>query len=179
MKKIRNICVLIATFLMAIVTLSGCMFIQAQPMRKVKGTYRLKSETITNAKTDAVTDNVEKYGKEVYLIITGGSTGYYVYSDNETEPYKREVFLRYVYNEEDSKKVSEVEYSFGGSDYERFGVTSGALNYSRPAIYLSDKVYTNGESKSWEKVDNATDLSYVNGIFSNIHDYVANEGGAE
>ena len=179
MKKIRNICVLIATFLMALVTLSGCMFIQAQPMRKVKGTYELTSYSITNGKTGAVTDYLEVNGYQAYLIVTGNSKGYYVYRTNEEGPYKREVFLRYVYDQEQTNKVAQVEYSFGGSEYEHFGVTSGALNYSTTGIYVSDNWYTNGYSKNWEKVDEATDLSYVNSIFSNIQDYVIDNGEAE
>jgi hypothetical protein len=175
MKKLRNICLLFATFLMAMVTLAGCTFIKSQPMRRVKGTYHLTSYSITNGKTGAVTDYLEKYGYQAYLIVTGDSKGYYVYKDNETSPCKREVFLRYVYNEDETNKVSEVEYSFDGKEFEHFGVTRDALNYSRPSTYISDNWYTNGYSKYWDKVDGATDLSYVNGIFSNIQDYVPEE----
>ena len=70
-----------------VVFTSGCYMINAQKMRKVKGTYELTGYSITNGYTDKTTDYIATYGYKVYLIVTGNSQGYCVFSDNDTEPY--------------------------------------------------------------------------------------------
>ena len=79
--------------------------------------------------------------------------------------------LSYEYNTEDSSKVEYVTYSYN-SVTQKFGVTKDGLNFSRPAIKLSDKVASDGISISWKKVSKKTDLSYVQTVFANLAPYV-------
>ena len=171
MKKLRRICIAIATILMSVFALSSCMVIQAQKMDKVKGTYVLTSYTRTNGKTNKTTDYITD-GYESYLVVTGSSQGYFVHKDNQTEAYSRKVFFTYTYDEEQTSKVARVRYSFvNGGTGDDMGVTAGGLNYSKPRIYLSDLVNSDGYSISWKKVDNATDLSYVKSQVGELREY--------
>ena len=150
-------------------------------MNKLQGTYKLTKYTYTPAyerkegytpKTyDYVND--EEYKYEDYLVITDSDTGYYVHKDASGEAYVKEVTLSYEYSEE---KAGTVEYVIfndsitvnadeGG--YNRLGIAKKNLNYSKASFdytQLITKIPMRSESLSirWEKVDEATDLSYVN-----------------
>ena len=163
MRKIRLLSIVLALGLL-IATVAGCSFVQGQKMDDVKGTYHLTRYNSTDADTNKVTDYILEKGYEVYLVVTGTSTGYYVFKDNDTEqPWYKEVYLSYEYNSEDSSKVEHVNYKFSQSDNKEysFGVTKGGLNYSKPPLKITDKIYTNGESWNWKKESDAIDLSYA------------------
>ena len=168
MKKIK---ILLSTMLavLLVVFTSGCYMINAQKMRKVKGTYELTGYSITNGYTDKTTDYIATYGYKVYLIVTGDSQGYCVFSDNDTEPYYYTCTLTYHYNAEKTNLVEYVEYSYKGTS-QKFGVTSEALNFSRPVVKIGS-VASNGLSVSWKRVDDATDLSYATKQLGTISEY--------
>lgn len=171
MKRLKVICIALVTMLVSLFAMTSCMVIQAQKMKNVVGTYHLKHYSVTNGKTNKVTDYLEKYGYDVYMVVTGESKGYYIHSDNDTPAYSREITLRYIRHEEDTEKVAHVEYSYDGYTYESLGVTHHAMNYSRPRIYISDLLNTDGYDENWERVDDATDLSYVRTKFPQLREY--------
>lgn len=186
MKKLRKICMILATALI-MVFLAGCYVIQAQSMKNVKGTYQLTSYTYTPSYTygrpkPATINYIEEKGYEVYLVVTGTGKGYYVHKDNETPAYSIEVDLTYEYAEEDSSKVEYVKYkTVLEKEYQtsnKFGVTRGSLNCSNPGgitLGIKGTPVTAGYDKNWKKVSDATDLSYVEPKFPNLKKYTNEE----
>ena len=171
MKKLKALLSLFLVTLLLFAT-TGCYIVQAQKMKRVKGTYELTYYTRTDGKTSAVTNYIETYGYKVYLVVTGSSQGYCVYSDNDTAPYYYTCNLSYTYNEENSSLVDYVNYSYNGKS-QNFAVTKGALNFTRPAIKLSENIASDGIDVDWKRVDSATDLSYVEEVLGTIAEYVA------
>ena len=172
MKTIR-ILSLVLTLTLVVAFASSCYIAMGTTMKKAKGTYELTSYSITDGKTNEVRNKITEDGVKVYLVVTGESRGYYVYQSNDTPAYYREVNLSYEYSEEDSKKLTYVIYRFDGADSDqRLGVNAGSMNFSRPAIKLSDKIYSDGISMSWKKVSSAVDLSYVTEQMGEIPPYV-------
>ena len=167
MKRMK---LLISMLLMVLlmVASAGCYVVQGQRMSKVKGTYELTSYYRTNGKTNETTNYLETQGYQVYLVVTGSSAGYLVYKDKDDGvSYYKTLSLTYAYKEESSnklenliEKVEYVSFQYAGEE-QKFGVTSEHLNYSRPAIKLSDKVYSDGYGIGWTRVDKATDLSFA------------------
>ena len=150
----------------------GCYMISGQKMKNVRGTYELTGYSRTNGKTNSVTDYIETDGYKAYLVVTGTGTGYYVYTDEDTVANYREVTLSYEYDTEDSSEVEYVIYRFAGADDEqRLGVTKGNLNFSRPVVKLSDKIYSDGINMSWKRVDDAVDLSYAEAQLGTLVEY--------
>ena len=166
---------LIMTLTLVVVFASSCYVAMGTTMKKAKGTYELTGYSVTNGKTNAVTDKIAQNGIKAYLVVTGESKGYYVYQSNDTPVYFREVYLSYEYSEENTKKVTYVTYRFEGQsteDAQRLGVNPDSLIYSRPAIKLSDMIYSDGISYSWTKVSSVTDLSFVTSLLGEIPPYV-------
>ncbi len=187
MKKIKVILsvLLIAALLAA---MSGCYVIRGQKMDKVKGTYKLTNYTYTPSyerregytpdRRDYV--NGDKYLYEDYLIITGSGSGYYVHKEAGAPAYVKEVTLSYEYNQDDSSKVDYVVYKdvlMGStSDINRLGVNGNILNHSKTGmdytqLFTGKKMRTDEFSVSWKKVDNATDLSYVQKQLGTLKEY--------
>ena len=178
MKKLRFA---VAMLLIAalVISLTSCTIISPQRMRVVKGTYKLTNYSYTpshervEGRTPTTYDyvNDEKYMYEDYLVITGTGAGYYAHRDASGDVYVKEVTLGYEYNQEDNSKIDYVTYNDSTtvgntSGVNRLGVTRGALNYSIMAIdypqpFTGKQMRTESLSISWEKVDRATDLSYV------------------
>ena len=188
MKKLKY---LITTLLIMIfaVTSFGCYMITGQKMDKVKGTYKLENYTYTPSyeKREGYTPKTynyitdETYLYEDYLVVTGNGKGFYVHKDVNNSAYSKEVNLSYIYNSEDSSKVEYVIWNdalSGNSDSEghKLGVAKDCLNFSLPAFdytqlftkknMRSEDIYVN-----WEKVDKATDLSYVRKQLGGIKEY--------
>ena len=188
MKRTRLLlCVLIVAVLLAMLT--GCYMISGQRMNKLKGTYKLTNYTYTPRYSDKdgrvpatrnyITD--EKYLYEDYLIITSGSTGYYVHKAVGVPAYVKEVRLSFTYSEEDSSKIEYVTYvdvlTQGQQvDGSKLGVSGNTLNFSAPSLHVFSE-HTRDISVSWQKVDNATDLSYVKGQLGELKEYDYNAFG--
>ena len=157
----------------------GCYMVSGQKMDRVKGTYKLtnytripqyeRREGYTPKTINYLTD--EDYQYEDYLIVTGNGSGYYVHKDVNTPAYSKEVTLSYQYDDENSSLVEYVVYNDSvsvnaSSGVNKLGVTKGYLNYSKPAfdyteIFTKRPMRTEDIGVRWEKVDKATDLSYV------------------
>ncbi len=177
---------LIVTILLATVS---CYFVQSQRMKTVKGTYKLTHYTYTpsyerkEGYTPKTRDyvNGEEYMYEDYLIITGTSTGYYVHKAVGAEPYVKEITLSYEYDSEDSSKVEYVIYNDAISVNEtsgihKLGVTKNNLNYTKSAfdyteLFTKRPMRSEAVSVRWEKVDKATDLSFVKGQIGGLKSY--------
>ena len=174
-KKLFAVLLLIAV----LATSVSCYMVSGQKMDRVKGTYRLTGYTYTPSyeRKEGYTPRTynyiedEDYKYEDYLVVTGTSTGYYIHKDVNTPAYVKEITLSYEYNSEDSSKVEYVIYNdvlTAGSNtgVNRLGVIKNHLNYSKPAfdytqLFTGKAMRTEDVSVRWEKVDRATDLSYV------------------
>lgn len=190
MKKIRVILsvLLIAAMLAA---LSGCFVIRGQKMHNLKGTYKLTNYTYTpqyeykGSPTRTGTDyiNDEKHLWEDYLVITDSGMGYYIHKAVGIPAYVKEVSLSYEYSEEDSSKIEYVVFkdvltTTAESGKNRVGVNGNVLNYSKSAMDIpkleilgGGYIRTEDISVRWEKVDDATDLSYVKGKLGELKEY--------
>jgi hypothetical protein len=182
MKKMKSfLCLLLVMALLA--GLSGCFVIRGQKMSKLKGTYKLTNYTYTPqyslegsyrpSNRDYIND--EKYMYEDYLVITGNTTGYYVHKAAGVPAYVKEVMLSYEYSTEDSSKIEYVVFkdvltTSVQSGTNRVGVNGNILNYSKSAMDLfglrTEDIYVR-----WEKVDKATDLSYVKKQLGSLKEY--------
>lgn len=188
MKKLKYLITTLLIMAFA-VTSFGCYAISAQKMDKVKGTYKLTSYTYTpsyerrEGYTPKTYDYIsgENYLYEDYLVVTGAGTGYYVHKDVNNSAYSKEVTLSYIYNSEDSSKVEYVIWNdalSGNSDSDghKLGVAKDRLNFSLPAFDYT-QLFTKKNMRSedlyvnWQKVDRATDLSYVKEQLNGIKEY--------
>ena len=159
-------------------------------MNELKGTYRLTSYTYTpsherkEGRTPTTYDyvNDEKYKYEDYLVITGSGKGYYAHRDASGDAYVKEITLRYEYNQENSSRIDYVIYNdaltqgdtTGGIS--RLGVSGKSLNFSLAAFdytepFTKRPMRSDERSVRWEKVDDATDLSYVTEQMGDLKSY--------
>ena len=171
MKKLRYIILSIALFLITVFT-AGCYVVQAQPTKNVKGTYKLthytatyKAKNSSGVVTTTTTDRLTENEMEVYLVITGYSTGYCYYK-NKNGAYAYEIRLGYLANEEDSSKFDYVLLNNNNSSTSdiKLAVTQNGLNFSRIPMYVEifgQSSSTYGYDINLQKVDNATNMSYV------------------
>lgn len=196
MKRTRLLlCVLIVAVLLALLT--GCYVIRGQKMRNLKGTYKLTNYTYTpqyeykgsptRTGTDYITD--EEHLWQDYLVIEGPGIGYYVHKAVGVPAYVKEVILSFEYSKEDSSKIEYVVFkdvltTTIESGRNRVGVNGNVLNYSKSAtdipkleIFGGGYIRTEDISVRWEKVDNATDLSYVKGQLGELKEYDYNAFG--
>ena len=178
MKSVKR---LLAVMLIAalILTLAGCYIISGQKMRNVQGTYKLTSYTYTPKyeRKEGYTPRTYNYIEDEdclyqdYLVVTGTGTGYYVHKDVNTPAYSKEVTLSYEYNQEDSSKVEYVIHNDAislnsTSGFNKVGVSGKVLNYTKQAIdynqlFTNKPMRTESMNVRWEKVSDATDLSYA------------------
>ena len=180
--RLKHVCLALLTAF-SLMLLSGCMMINAQKMRVVKGTYKLSSYTYTpeyerkEGYTPKTVDYIADKGYEEYLVITGEGIGYFAHKDNDGNAYITEVQLSYEYHEEDSSKVKVVKYKKStDSQAQELGVQKGRLNYSKPSINYTQlitkkEMTTSSWSVAWEKVDGATDVSYAKAKLGNVAQY--------
>ena len=187
----RMLAALLAVSLL--LALSGCYMISGQRMRSVKGTYRLSAYTWIpkheRGKTPSTVNYLEdeEYRYEEYLVVTGEGRGYYVHKDANTPAYVKEVTLTYHYSSEDPDKVEYVIWNDAlterkDSGAHKLGVSKNSLGYSLPAfdyteIITKRKMRSEDLTVRWEKVDRATDLSYVEEQLGTLRQYTYREFG--
>ena len=145
--------------------LSGCYVVRSGKMKQIEGTYELTSYS-------GLTDYIAEKERTLFMVIKADGTGYYAYKDNSTAPHIAEIRCRFIADEESSGKYAYVEVNFiGGTDYEKLAVSASGeytnLN-SRTLRWkntskLSEGTYT--VNVGFTRVDDATDLSYVNEHF--------------
>ncbi len=181
----KRFSIVIAVLMVAVLCLAGltaCYPSKPAKLDKVVGTYELIDFTRTYSSVNAetgesesqVTDYIADKGVKAYLVVRADGTGYYVYQDNDTPLSARIVKITYSYDEEDPTLVESIVYDNGtastgdgypGKGREPLGVyfkgRTKVLSYSLPA--LSGKILKRAYSQSvkYSRVDNATDLSYV------------------
>lgn len=179
MKKTRILLVALLVIAFA-VNMAGCYMISGQKMDKVKGTYKLTNYTYTPSyeRKEGYTPTTrnyiedEKYLYEDYLIVTGTGNGYYVHKEANAPAYVKEVTLSYEYGTDDPSVIEYVIYNdamtvtSSTNNGNRLGVSKNVLNFSRPAfdytqLFTKKPMRTEDVYMRWEKVDNATDLSYA------------------
>ena len=188
MKKAKIAVALLLVMALA-VSMASCYVISPQRMRRVQGTYKLTTYTYTPSHerkegyTPTTYDyvNDDKYKYEDYLVITGSGTGYYAHRDASGDAYVKEVTLSYERSEDNSSLIEYVVYNdslTAGSDsrVNRLGVTRGALNYSNISIdytepFTKRPMRTESLSVRWQRVDRATDLSYVTEQLGELKSY--------
>ena len=189
MKILKRLLVTILFFAF-LISLTSCYFISAQSMNKLKGTYKLTSYThtpkherkegYTERTIDYVNDAEYKY--EDYLVITGTDRGYYVHKDAGGESYVKEITLSYVYSQDDSSKVDYIIFNdsitVNGDEggFNKLGVSKRKLNFTKAAFDYNElltkkPMRSEAISIRWEKVDKATDLSFVNEQIGNMKYY--------
>lgn len=136
-----------------------------EKMEKIVGTYKLVTDTRTEYEQETV-DNIAKYGKEAYIVLTGKDYGYYVYKDNDTPAFAREVKLEYSKNDKD--QVTSVSYVLEvGGPVKSFNVDSKdriALISRWPSATKHIAAY----DVQFNKIGNATDLSAVKKVYGDL-----------
>ena len=176
----KKVCKITAVGILAVLILSAlcaCYFVDAGKMSKLKGTYKLTYCTMDIAYEGSVPNSVENLMETknivAYLVVTGESDCYYIYKDNDTELYCKQVKGTYTYSQEDRELIEYFEYTDGisstskkypgsGSEKFAFHAKNKNLNYQTMAHKVNGKVWVKtGYDVDYDKVDNATDLSYV------------------
>jgi hypothetical protein len=158
------------TLILVLLLSSGCYTVNAVKLKDVVGTYKITSYTSDG------TDLIAKKGMEAYLVINSSGKSYYVYRDAKTELYVREIQLRLVQDTENPSKYAYVEYKLDHrSDYEKLAINKEILNaHSFHYDWRNGSLYQYQDYITFEKVNRATDLSYVKkclGSLPNVLEY--------
>lgn len=158
---------LVVILILSAVAFGGCYRISSAELKYVVGTYKL----ITYSGQE---DLIAAKGIELYVVIRSDGTGYYAYKDSETAAHIKPVSCRYLEDEEEPGKYSYVEIDFeGNGDYEKLAIYSKMfekkLNATK-AVWKGNLFEGTARvdytvSIVFERVSNATDLSYVNKHF--------------
>ena len=175
MKKALALVICFCLVATLFVALTACYVSKPATMAELVGTYALKSFTRTpktegEEKADPI-NLMEQRGIVAYLVVKDDGFGYYVYKDSDTALSAEQIKIHYTMDGEDETLVKEINYDNGsgrtgydhqypGSGRETLGLTFAkkkkTLNFSN----LQTKQYS--QSVSYEKVSNASDLSFVN-----------------
>ena len=170
MKKALTKISALALAIFSLLSLSGCYSIKSGKMTRVEGTYEL---TTYSTKINVI----EEKGIVMYLVINGDGTGYYAYSDHDTEAYYDTVSIRFISDTEKSGYYSYAEIDFKGDGiYTKLGIYSSlktkTLNFSIPrytgGVLNGDFRLDYYESVTFTRVSRKTDLSYVKSVMGDI-----------
>lgn len=167
---------LIIMLIIACIMLSGCNYVKGGTIDEIAGTYKLTRYDVTqiydthfNAIPSPETENhIEKYGMEVYVVLSRSGYGYYVYKDNDTAVRTREIQLNFQYDTENTELIESIkanDNSVGGSEMS-FYVQSKAhtLTDNTNSWVMGNKIKIGQRYKIYKKfsrVSKAEDLSYV------------------
>ena len=183
-KKLTAVLIAVCVLAMACM-LTACYISRPDTEENVLGTYKLSVYTQVKQATDPenpdkdleerTTDFIKTKGITAYFVVASKERGYYIYQDNDTALYAREVKLTFNYDEEETEKVEEITYTSGGDyhgdDYPGKGKESLGVNFSKSKKILSFYLPVwNGnlikrdhsQQVTYEKVSDVADLSYVN-----------------
>ncbi len=189
MKKLTKYLLSVLLVAATLTTTVGCYIISGQKIDKVKGTYKLTTYTYIekHERKDGYTPTTINYIEDAayqyedYLVITGSGTGYYIHKDAKTPAFAKEVTLSYEYDPEDTSKLQYVIFNDAltvdeNTGSNKLGVTKNGLNYTKTAFNYTQLI-TKKEMRSesitvrWQKVDKATDLSYVEKQLGSVKKY--------
>lgn len=162
MKKALSILLALTFVVILSMNLTSCI---PGKMEDIVGTYRLETDTVTKYQEETV-DNIAAYGRESYLVLTGGEKGYYIYKDKYTDVYAREIKLEYFTN--DDGKVTSVSYTTGvGEKTKSFNVD--VKNEVRLiSRWPSASKLINAFDITYRKISSATDLSVVREVYDGL-----------
>ena len=155
MKKAIPIALALTFVLLAAMSLVSCI---PGKMEDIVGTYRLETDTVTKYEQETV-DNIETYGRESYLVVTGKEMGYYVYKDKDTLAFAREVKFEYTVNDEG--KVTSVGYVPGVGDRGRSFNVDVKKEVRLISRWPSASKLIDAFDITYKKISSATDLSAV------------------
>lgn len=162
--KLIKLCLslLIAAFtLFSAILAVGCYAVESAKLEDIVGTYKV---TAYSEKEDVLT------AKSVvcYVVIREDGTGYHVYKDSETPLVAAELKCRFIADAEDENKYEYVEIEFeNNNEWAKFGFNAkGKTLTFKKAKYTGNLL--DGDRRidytinvRMERVDSATDLSYV------------------
>ncbi len=167
-RRLVSLATVLALLILSAAVLNSCYVIKSGKMNKIEGTYQLTSYS---GKGDYLIER----GIVMYMVIRADGTGYYAYKDNTTEPYIAELRCRFTQDTEEAGKYSYVEIDFGNGEYHNLGIhaptwgKSTNLNSQKPVwkpIEWGKPLEIDYNiSVDFLRVDNATDLSYINEEF--------------
>ena len=159
--KLLTCIVFCGTLLLGVILGSGCYVVKGVKMSKLVGTYEL---THYSGKEDYIARDEKK----LYIVINSDGKGYYVYEDKNTPLHCAEITCRFTANQEDSSVYDYVGLSFSRntSEYHKLAVNGKNLNSKqtkwKPINKIGDPLEIDYYiDVDFNKVDNATDLSYV------------------
>ena len=146
---------------------SSCYITKSGKMKQIEGTYEL---TVYSGKSNYLAEREIK----LLMVIRSDGTGYYAYQREGVDPHVAELRCRFLQDPDESGKYDYVEINFdGSSEYVKFGVyatlKSTTLNFQKPVftgnIFKGDYRIDYYIDADFNRVDKATDLSYINNNF--------------
>ena len=159
--------VLLLALLVLVTSVIASVLVACNPaeMEKIVGTYKLVTDKTTEYQQDTV-DNIEKYGKEAYIVLTGSDYGYYVYKDNDTTAFVRKVKLEYTVNDEN--KVTSITYVLGEGQKPNVLNVNAQKKVSLVYRWTAATKLTDARDIQYDKISGATDLSSVKNALGEI-----------
>lgn len=161
MKKIIPIILIVVLVIAMAAVLVAC---NPTTMDKVKGTYKLRVNTVGEQATDLIIKNEI----EAYLVVTGGESGYFVYKDSSTPLTVKEVKLTYKLNTDNAEKVEKVTIEdTQGWINDRIGCSNNFFvdkDSNNVRLTYQQKKFgklIDEKTTTYYKVDESTSLSYV------------------
>lgn len=175
---------LISIFLVALIAVSstalvGCFKIDEATKKEIAGTYKL-TRYLKSGNEDNTVDYIADKKTECYLVIPEEGNGYYVFSDENTEPIALEAQIAFEESTEAPGKYGYVSYFTDQTvSPEKLGYSKGTLNKSYPVFggSLLDGTLTTDfiVYVDYKKVDGAQDLSYVKKVMPDVAVYKSGE----
>ena len=163
--KLLTCIVFCGTLLLSVIFCAGCYVVKGVKMSKLVGTYEL-----TRYHGDE--DYIARDSMELYIVIKNDGKGYYVYKDKDTPLHCGEITCRFTTNQEDSSIYDYVEILFSQnvSEYHKLAINGKNLNSQKTKWKPINKIGDPLEidyyiDVDFMKVDNATDLSYLEDTF--------------
>lgn len=172
---------LVLTLILSAAILSGCYFVRSGTNKQIQGTYLLTHYSGNE-------DYIARDGIALLIVIDGSGAGYYAYRDNDTEPFIAELRYTLEADEEEAGKYSYINIDFGDGETPHHmainaDLTSTKLNSREPKfkgnIFDGSLTVDYYIDVDFEKVDGATDLSYITKDFKDAKQFGFAEKYAE
>ena len=119
MKRVIRASVAICLMQAILFLLCACYIVSPARMRNIEGTYQLTTYSTSE-------DKIAARGMTLYMVIRSDGSGYYAFSDNDTELYYSDVKCRFTQDSERSGYYSYVEVDFGNGEWVNLGVNSNS-----------------------------------------------------
>ncbi len=167
--------ILVLILILSATVLGGCYFVRSGTVKQIQGTYIL---TLYSGNEDYIARD----GMTLLMVLDGQGSGYYAYKDNDTDPFIAGLRYTMEADAEESGKYSYINVDFGNGDEAHHlavnaDLTSTKFNSQQPVwkgnLFAGDLAIDYYVNVNFEKVDKATDLSYIREDFSTatVFDY--------